>query len=651
MTGVQTCALPISGNVFAFATQVAPIYPLFIRDGQGNIMTNSDGIQRYDYGNGDNAGLSRPYFTNSNAIGDAVLNKRYGEGNAFSAVGFAEIRFLKDFKFLSNNSVTVDETRSTSMYNPFYGSSQSSNGAVYKTHSRSWFYSFQQLLSYSKQFGIHNVDVMAGHESFMNKYYTLSGNKTNMFAPSNTELNGSVTDGTQSSYTTLYNTEGYFGRVQYDYDGKYFGSASYRRDASSRFHKDHRWGNFWSAGAAWILSKEEWFYAPKVDLLKIKASYGTQGNDNIGNFRYTNVYDIVNSSGTPAAVPVTKGNPDITWETNQNLNAGFEFELFSNRFSGSVEFFNRKTTDMLFSFSLPGSYGYTSYYANVGDMRNRGIEMEFNGTPIRTNDLTWDLRVNMTYYKNKIVKLPEERKIMTTVEGVGGYSSGNYYYGEGIPMYTFYMPKYAGVNDQGQSLFYQESTVTNDAGQEVSEVTTTTNASDATYYLCGTALPKVYGGFGTSLSYKGFDFSIDFSYQLGGKVYDSSYASMMSSPTSTSRGSNFHADILNSWTPENSGSNIPRLQYGDTFAGSTSDRFLISASYLNLQNINAGYTLPARVCRNIFMEKVRFYMACENVFLWSKRQGMNPTQSITGAVNNSYYAPIRTISGGITLTF
>ena len=246
-----------------------------------------------------------------------------------------------------------------------------------------------------------------------------------------------------------------------------------------------------------------------VDLLKIKASYGTQGNDNIGNFRYTNVYDIVNSSGTPAAVPVTKGNPDITWETNQNLNAGFEFELFSNRFSGSVEFFNRKTTDMLFSFSLPGSYGYTSYFANVGDMRNRGIEMEFNGTPIRTNDLTWDLRVNMTYYKNKIVKLPEERKIMTTVEGVGGYSSGNYYYGEGIPMYTFYMPKYAGVNDQGQSLFYQESTVTNDAGQEVSEVTTTTNASDATYYLCGTALPKVYGGFGTSLSYKGLDFSIE----------------------------------------------------------------------------------------------------------------------------------------------
>ena len=158
------------------------------------------------------------------------------------------------------------------------------------------------------------------------------------------------------------------------------------------------------SGAAWILSKEEWFYAPKVDLLKIKASYGTQGNDNIGNFRYTNVYDIVNSSGTPAAVPVTKGNPDITWETNQNLNAGFEFELFSNRFSGSVEFFNRKTTDMLFSFSLPGSYGYTSYFANVGDMRNRGIEMEFNGTPIRTNDLTWDLRVNMTYYKNKIVK-------------------------------------------------------------------------------------------------------------------------------------------------------------------------------------------------------------------------------------------------------
>ena len=173
------------------------------------------------------------------------------------------------------------------MTNPYYGAYSSSNGIVYKYHTRDWFYSFQQLLTYSKQFGTHNLDVMLGHESFMNKYYYLYGNKTNMFDPTNHELAGAVNDGSQSSYTSEYNTEGYFGRVQYDYDSKYFFSGSFRRDASSRFHKDNRWGNFWSVGAAWIISKEDWFYAPAFDLFKLKASYGTQGNVNIGNFRYT----------------------------------------------------------------------------------------------------------------------------------------------------------------------------------------------------------------------------------------------------------------------------------------------------------------------------------------------------------------------------
>ena len=641
-----------SGNAFAAATQIAPIYPLYIRDGKGNVLKNSDGILRYDYGDGQNAGLTRPVFTNSNAIDGSILNTNKAEGNAFAAVGYAEIRFLENFKVLSNNSVTLDETRSTYVGNPFYGSNQANNGSVSKTHSRNWFYSFQQLINYTKQFGENNIDVMLGHESFMNKYYTLNGAKQNMFDPSNHELDGSVNEVSQSSYTTMYNTEGYFGRVQYDYDNKYFGSASYRRDASSRFHKDHRWGNFWSAGAAWIISKEEWFYAPYFDLLKLKASYGTQGNDNIGNYRYTDTYEIVNSSGSPAAIPLQMGNPNITWETNRNFNAGIDFEMFSNRFSGSVEYFNRQTTDMLFSFPLAPSFGFSSYYANIGDMRNQGIEMEFNGTPIRTNNLTWDIRFNMTYYKNKITKLPEERKTMVTPEGIKGFSSGNYFYGEGEAMYTFFMHKYAGVNESGEALYYIEKTKKDETtGESVTYTDVTTNGSDATQYLCGTALPKVYGGFGTTLNYSGFDFSIDFNYQLGGKVYDSDYARMMTNPTASSRGGNFHADVLKSWSTDNTGSNIPRFQYGDVYTTATSDRFLTSASYLSISNINAGYTLPTRVCRSIFIEKARFYVACDNVFLWSKRQGLDPRQSITGSVTGSYYAPIRTISGGVSLTF
>ena len=636
-----------SGNIFAYATQIAPIYPLYIRDGQGNIMKDSNGFTMYDFGNKDNAGLSRPLLSGANPYAANLLDTNNNEGNAMTATGFAEIRFLKDFKFTWTSNVAVDEMRTNLYTNPYYGQYASSNGIVSKYHTRQLAYNHQQILNWKRSFGQHNVDVMLGHESFYYKYYELYASKSNSFDPNNIELAGAITNVNSSSYISDYNTEGYFGRVQYDFDEKYFLSGSYRRDASSRFHPDNRWGNFWSAGAAWIISKESFFNADWVDLLKIKASYGSQGNDNIGNYRYVNTYTIVNSGGSPAALPNTMGNKDITWETNGNFNAGVDFEFFDGRFTGTVEYFYRKTSDMLFSFPLAPSFGYTSYYANVGDMRNQGVELDFNGTPIKTNDLEWNIRLNLTQYKNKITYLPEERKTMV-VDGVPGYSSGSYYYGEGEPLYTYRLQKYAGVNENGESMWYMNVT---DKDGNVTGVTTTTNYADADYYLCGTALPDVYGGFGTSLSYKGLDFSIDFTYQLGGQVYDGDYAAMMSSPTASSKGSNFHADLLNAWSPENTGSNIPRFQFGDQYTAGSSDRFLTSASYLSLQNINLGYTLPSSITKKLQIEKVRVYVTADNIWYWSKRQGLDPRQSITGSTTNSYYSPMRTISGGITLTF
>ena len=636
-----------SGNIFAYATQIAPIYPLYIRDGQGNIMKDSNGFTMYDFGNKDNAGLSRPLLSGANPYAANLLDTNNNEGNAMTATGFAEIRFLKDFKFTWTSNVAVDEMRTNLYTNPYYGQYASSNGIASKYHTRQLAYNHQQILNWKRSFGQHNVDVMLGHESFYYKYYELYASKSNSFDPTNIELAGAITNVNSSSYISDYNTEGYFGRVQYDFDEKYFLSGSYRRDASSRFHPDNRWGNFWSAGAAWIISKESFFNADWVDLLKIKASYGQQGNDNIGNYRYVNTYTIVNSGGSPAALPNTMGNKDITWETNGNFNAGVDFEFFDGRFTGTVEYFYRKTSDMLFSFPLAPSFGYTSYYANVGDMRNQGVELDFNGTPIKTNDLEWNIRLNLTQYKNKITYLPEERKTMV-VDGVPGYSSGSYYYGEGEPLYTYRLQKYAGVNENGESMWYMNVT---DKDGNVTGVTTTTKYADADYYLCGTALPDVYGGFGTSLSYKGLDFSIDFTYQLGGQVYDGDYAAMMSSPTASSKGSNFHADLLNAWSPENTGSNIPRFQFGDQYTAGSSDRFLTSASYLSLQNINLGYTLPSSITKKLQIEKVRVYVTADNIWYWSKRQGLDPRQSITGSTTNSYYSPMRTISGGITLTF
>ncbi|MDC1818907.1 TonB-dependent receptor, partial [Bacteroides uniformis] len=635
-----------SGNVFAISTRIAPIYPMYIRDGEGNIMIDKNGYKMYDYGDGENGGLGRPFMSGSNAYSATMLNENNAEGNAINAMGFAELRFLKDFKFTWTSSVNVDETRSTAFTNPYYGQYASQNGMLYKYHTRNLAYNHQQLLNWKRSFGSHNLDVMLGHESYRYKYYYLYASKSNMFDPTNHELAGAITENGNNSYTTDYNTEGYFGRVQYDYNEKYFLSGSYRRDASSRFHPDHRWGNFWSAGAAWIISKEDFFDVPWINLLKLKASYGSQGNDNIGNYRYVNTYIIENSAGTPAATPDAMGNKEITWETNGNFNAGIEFELFSQRLTGNVEYFVRKTTDMLFTFPLAPSFGYSYYYANVGDMRNMGVEMELTGTPIKTNDLEWNLRLNLTHYKNKITYLPEKRKTLD-LGGHGGYSSGSYFYGEGLPLYTYRLQKYAGVNENGEALYYVD---VKDQNGKVTGRTTTTNYSSATYYDCGTALPDVYGGFGTTLTYKGFDLTVDFNYQIGGQVYDGDYASMMGSPSSSSKGSAFHADLLNAWTPEHH-TNIPRLQFGDNYTAASSDRFLTDASYLNLQSVNFGYTLPSTLSRRAGIEKIRLYFSGENLWLWSKRQGLDPRQSITGAVTSAYYAPMRTISGGVTLTF
>ena len=326
-----------SGNVFALASYIAPIYPFYMRNGQGQIMTDQYGNTMYDYGAGANAGLVRPFLSNANAYAANKMDENNAEGNAMMASGFAEIRFLKDFKFSWNSSVNLDETRQTAFTNPYYGQYASQNGMLYKYHTRALSYNHQQLLNWKHNFNGHNVEVMLGHEAYRYKYYYLYGSRTNMFDPTNHELSGAITDNGTDSYTTDYNTEGYFGRILYDFAEKYFVSGSYRRDASSRFHPDNRWGNFWSAGAAWIISKEDFFDVEWIDLLKLKASYGSQGNDNIGNYLYVNTYDIVNSAGNPAAVPTTMGNKDITWETNGNFNAGVEFELFDARLNGSVE--------------------------------------------------------------------------------------------------------------------------------------------------------------------------------------------------------------------------------------------------------------------------------------------------------------------------
>lgn len=670
------------GNAFADAMLTAPIYPLYIRDGEGNIMTDEHGFKIYDIGDGRNAGMTRRQGGTSNTLQDIQLNINRNEGNAFTGGGFADIDLYDGLKLTVNANVTIDETRSTEVLNAFYGQFATSGGVVSKSHSRMIAYNLQQLLNYTKSFGSHNINLLLGHEMYNRKSYGLGASRSGMFSPDNTELSGAVTDmSSSSSSVSEYNNEGYFFRAMYDFNEKYHFSASFRRDASSMFHPDNRWGNFWSVGAAWIIDRENWFNVDWVNMLKVKASYGSQGNDNLPYYYlYTDVYDIMNDgAGGVTNTLARKGNKDITWETNTNLNIGVEFGLWNDRLYGNVDFFNRLTSDMLFQMSVPTEAGYTSIWTNIGDMRNRGIEIELGGDIIRKKDFVWSVNLNMTHYKNEIVELPEQYKNTTSADGkrVGRYS-GNKFLSEGTSLYEFYMPTFAGVNDKGESTwyYYRDEVVKDAEGKPVQKVENgepvfeedgktpvyemtkvrditdnygTAEANGMEFH--GDALPDLYGGFGTTLQWKGLDFSAQFTYQLGGLTYDSGYARYMASPGSTEDGVPYHMDLLNAWTPENSTSNIPRFSLDDNYSNAQSNRFLTDASYLNIQNITLGYTLPQKWTKKFLVNKLRVYVSCDNVWYWSKRQGLDPRQSISGGTNPFYYAPIRTFSGGVSVTF
>ena len=657
-----------TGNIWAFTSQIAPIYPIWVRDGQGNIKVDQYGNKIMDYGTGptsvyDDPGLTRPFIGDANPVQDVRLNTRNYEGNAFTAHGFTDINLLPGLVFTANITANLDETRHTYVYNPYYGQFDTTGGTVEKYHTRSYDYNLQQILNYTTTFAnVHNLNVMVGHEYYNRTYSLLGASKSNMFSQNNKELGGAVVDGQSAdSYKERYNNEGWFARAQYDYDTRYFGSASIRRDASSRFHPDHRWGTFWSLGAAWLMNKEKWFQASWVDELKLKASIGSQGNDNIwrddelNSYFYTDTYGISNSSGNIGTAFSEKGSEGITWETTTNFNMGLEFQLFK-KLTGSFEYYYRKTSDMLFSFSVAPSLGYSRYYDNVGNMYNTGVELDLNYNVLRTKKVNWDLHLNFSTLKNRITKLADDKKVSTVYGTDGtaykGYADPdyNFYITEDQSIYSWYFKDFAGVDpEDGQSRWWK-NTFDDDGNWTGREPTK--KYSEADYYMLGkSTVPSVFGGFGTSVEAYGFDFSINFSYQLGGKQYDATYAQFMSSPNSNHAGYQIHEDILNAWTPVNSSSDIPRFMFNDLYSSAASSRFLTTASYLNIENINFGYTFPSKLTRKALIEKLRLYIACENVAYFSKRKGFDPRQSYTNTTNATRYSPMRTFSLGATVTF
>ncbi|MBO5915541.1 MAG: TonB-dependent receptor [Bacteroidales bacterium] len=648
-----------SGNLFYIANRIAPIYPLYVRDAEGNIMTDSHGFTMYDFGAGEYPGLGRPFMGNSNPASMIALDKYQTISDAINGRGFLNWDIFGGLKASANFGVDLTNQRTTNLYNSYYGQYSDVGGIIYVTAVRQMSVNQQYLLSYTKDFGEHSIDALAGYEAYQRNYSYLNGSKENLYNPNITEIDNAISQPKSSSYSAVYTSLGYFARLQYDYADKYFLSGSFRRDSSSRFHPDNRWGNFWSVGAGWLINKEAFLAsASNIDMLKFKVSYGVQGNDNLGysglhNYNYySDHYSVADSNGDFALSLSFKGNKDLTWESSHNFNTGFDFGFFKNRVRGTVEYFSRKTVDMLYERPVAPSLGYTALPMNIGSMQNSGYELELGIDLIRTKNIVWSVNGNATTVKNKILELHPDLE--------GEWISGNYIYTEGESYYNMYLREYAGVDaETGSALYYIDTPQVDEAGQPIldaegNQLTTkeTTDVwSNATRYATGDILPKLYGGFGTNLNVYGFDFGISFAYQLGGRIYDNTYAALMHEGRSSNMGSNWHRDILNAWTPDNTDTDVPMLNYsGQGYANSLSTRFLTSSDYLSINNITFGYTLPKSVVKAMGIQNLRLYVAADNVAVFAARQGLDPRQGYS-ASGNDIYSPMKTVSGGITMTF
>jgi TonB-linked SusC/RagA family outer membrane protein len=638
-------------NMFMFTRRIAPIFPVYLRDKDGNFIYDpAKGNRLYDFGDSDPNGLigKRTFASNENPIATLELDDYSSRNNNFTGRTYAEIKFLKDFTFTASYSLDQWNLNSTGFQNPTYGNSAGIGGRGTKYTVGRRTENFNQLLNYKKNLNdAHDFNILLGHEAYSFTSSVLTGQKTNYVLPNNPELDNGVVIQYLSSYKDTYKVDGYFGQAQYSYLKRYNFSASLRRDASSRFHPDNRWGTFWSLGGAWQIAEESFVknWTDKINDLKLRVSYGETGNDNLGTDRYyyyayMDQFGVTNNNDDIALGLVYKGNRDITWETKKDLSIGLDFGLFNNRLTGSFDYYDTRRNNQLFLLPQATSTGIQRIPFNVGDVQNKGIEIVLGGDIIRNENLRWNLTLNGTHFTNKILRLPEQFRKDGIVDGTKKLL-------EGHSIYEFFTYNFAGVDSETGAALYTMDV--KDQNGNITGTKTTTIASDGTRYMTGkSSIPDFQGGINSSLEYKGFDFSFQATYSLGGYVYDSNYAALMGSGGGD--WNNWHKDILNSWSTTNKNSSIPAVMENNQNVAAQSDRFLIDASYLSLRNVTLGYKLPNNTLNTLGLRNARVYFSGDNLLLISKRKGFDPRQGFAGIVSNAY-APIRTISLGLNVNF
>lgn len=620
------------GNIVLAARSIPSFYPVYERDlTTGEYLLDENGNRIYDYGN-----YRKGSYNGYNFAQSMLYDKKEYKRDAASIRGYLQIIPLEGLSYKMSLNIDYNSRFAHFYDNPTYGK-EPLTGGVEKENVRTTGLTYNNVINWNHTFNEnHDVRLMAGQEYYEYNTSNFGGSRTGVITDGYYEPDVASTLSSFYGNSDQYKLLSFFGSAEYSYQSKYFVSASVRTDGSSRFHPDHRWGTFWSFGGSWKISREKFLEEAANDWLTnltLRASYGAQGNDNVGYYAYKALYEIGSSFGESTLHASRLETPELSWETNLNLNVGLDFGFWSNRLNGTIEFFQRASKDLLFARDLVPSGGFSSIDANIGKLKNYGWEFTINGTPVLTKDWTWKLSVNATTYKNEIVELPTDVMWQSTKKWVKGGS-----------LYDFWLYEWAGVNpENGNPQWYYTDT---DGSRKITEDYSSLTSDDKV--KVGSSLPKVSGGFQSDLTWRDLSLSMLFSYAIGGKLYNNDYKSMIS--VSGGNGSTLSKDMLNRWTPENRYTDIPRLSYDQTsYFTSSSSRWLVNRSFLRLKTVTLSYNLPEKWLHYATIKQASIFLQGENLLTFCHQQGLDPEQPINGMVSYRYPA-MKTFSFGINVT-
>jgi TonB-linked SusC/RagA family outer membrane protein len=632
-----------SGSSYSNSIQwiytIPSYYPLYRRQSDGTLFNDAGGLPVLDYGSNNSQAVNgvRPRLPNENGLG-AIINNEILKTRTYASMnGYIKIKLLPELNFKSNifyERATLDNFRYT--HNRF-GSASTVQGRV--SQDRDFFTTLNaiQTLNYNNSFELHTFNADAIFESYRSEQNLMESQGTG-FLPNVKVLNGSTVPETVGGAINEERILSAITRVSYNYDNTYFAEVSFRRDGSTKFSKDTRWGNFYSFGGSWIASNKSFVdEIPWVDYLKLKFSYGELGNNrNIGFFPYLQVFDTgYNQLDNTGVISSQFVDPNLTWEKTALLNFGTEFTLFQGKLKGSIEYYSKESIDLIYDKPLALSTGNESIKTNIGAIKNSGVEFSFNSMVFNNDELTVDLGVNFSFDKNEISNLTQDEFIKGTKKWKVGKS-----------LYDFFIREAAGVDPvDGYQMWYKD--VLSPEGEPTGERVTTKEYADATrYYLDKSSLPKMVGGFNTNVSYKNFDLSVLINFSFGSYVYDSVYSSLMNGFETP--GANGHPDLKRRWQKPGDQTDVPLFLNQQNDFNATSSRFLFKNNYIRVRGLNLGYTFEESWMEKYQIKGLRVYLQGDNLFTFQSHKGIDPEQDLSGRTSYRSHQ-MKTISLGVNL--